>query len=61
MAELIDEPLATFRLLHDPFLVVLSDATAKLVVVHGRPILSFAPESGHADRVLDLKHALATV
>lgn len=61
MAELIDQPLATLRLLHDPFLVILPDATAQLVVVHGRPILSFAPQPGHADRVLDLEHTLATV
>lgn len=61
MAELIDQPLATFRLLHNPFLVVLSDAAAQLVVVHGRPILSLAPEPGHADRVLDLEHALPAV
>lgn len=61
MAELIDQPLATFRLLHDPFLVVLSDAAAQLVVVHGRPILPFAPEPGHAHRVLDLEHTLAAV
>lgn len=61
MAELIDQPLATLRLLHDPFLVILPDATAQLVVVHCRPILSFAPQPGHADRVLDLEHTLATV
>lgn len=61
MAELIDQPLATLRLLHDPLLVVLSYATAQLVVVHGRPILSFTPEPGHADRVLDLEHTLAAI
>lgn len=61
MAELIDQPLAALRLLHDPLLVVLPDAAAQLVVVHGWPILSLAPEPGHADRVLDLEHALAAV
>lgn len=61
MAELIDEPLATLRLLHDTLLVVLSDATTQLVVVHGRTIFTLAPEPGHADRILDLEHALATI
>lgn len=44
MAELIHEPLASLCLLHDPFLVVLPDASRQLVVVHSGPIFSLAPE-----------------
>lgn len=46
MTELVDEPLAPFRLLHDALLVVLSDAPGEFVVVHGRPVLSLAPQPG---------------
>lgn len=61
MAELIDEPLATLGLLHDPLLVVLPDAAAQLVVIHRGSVLSFTPEPGHANRVLDLEHTLAAI
>lgn len=61
MTELIDQSLWSFRLLHDTFLVVLPNRTRQLVVVHRRPVLAPAPQSGHAHRVLDLEHALAAV
>lgn len=61
MTELVHQSLATFRLLHDALLVVLSDAAAELVVIHGGSVLPLAPESRHAHRVLDLENPLAAV
>lgn len=61
MTELVDQSLAALRLLHDALLVVLTDATTELVVVHGRPIFPLAPEPRHAHRVLDLEDALAAI
>ena len=61
VAELVDEPLRTLRLLHDALAVVLADAAAQLVVVHGRPVLALAPQFGDADAVLDLEDAARTV
>jgi len=51
VAELVDEPLRTLRLLHDALAVVLADAAAQLVVVHGRPVLALAPQFGDAAKV----------
>jgi len=61
MAELVDEPLRTFRLLHDALAVVLADGAAEFVVVHGRPVLAFAPEPGHADAVFDLEDSARAI
>lgn len=61
MTKLIDQPLAALRLLHNTFLVVLSDAATQLVVVHCRAILAFAPKPGNPHRVLDLEDALVAV
>lgn len=61
MAELVHQSLAALRLLHDALLVVLPDAAAELVVIHGGTILSFAPEPRHPHRVLDLEDPLAAV
>jgi len=49
VAELVHQPLAPLRLLHDPLLVVLTQRAGQLVVVHGRTVLSLAPECGHLD------------
>lgn len=61
MAELVDQSLRSFRLLHDALLVVLPNGTRQLIVVHGRSILATSPQSGHAHRVLDLEHSLRAV
>lgn len=61
MAELVNQPLRSLSLLHDAFLVVLSDRPAQFVVVHGGSVLSLAPQSGHFDRILDLENALGAV
>lgn len=47
MTELVDESLAPLSFLHDSLLVVLSDTPGQFVVVHSRPVLSFAPQSGN--------------
>ena len=39
VAELVDQPLTSLRLLHDPLLVVLSQGPGQLVVVHGGTVL----------------------
>ena len=39
VAELIDQPLTSLRLLHDPFLVVLSERSRQLVIVHRWSVL----------------------
>ena len=77
MAELVDQPLTSLRLLHDPLLVVLSQRPGKLVIVHrwsvlgGKTLrskksslstnLSLSPQGGHLDRVNDLEDALLPV
>lgn len=61
MAELIDQALRALRLLHDPLLVVLANGAAQLVVVHGGPVLTLAPQARHLNRVLDLEDALRPV
>lgn len=43
LAKLIDEPLRSFRFLHDAFTIVLAYGTAELVVIHGRPVFTLAP------------------
>lgn len=57
MAELVDQPLRPFCLLHDPLLVVLSDRAWELVIVHGGAVLALAPETSHTHAVLYLEHA----
>jgi len=61
MAKLVHQSLAALRLLHDALLVVLSDAAAELVIVHGGPVLPLAPEPCHPHRVLDLEDSLAAI
>ena len=61
MTELVDEPLAALGLLHYALLVVLPDAAAEFIVVHGWTIFALTPEPGDAHRVLDLEDALVTV
>lgn len=61
VAELIDQALRSLSLFHDSLFVILTDRTAQFVVVHGRPVLASAPESGHANRVLDFEDALCSV
>lgn len=61
MAELVDQPLTSLRLLHDPLLVVLSQRPGKLVIVHRWSVLSLSPQGGHLDRVYDLEDALLPV
>lgn len=61
VAELVDEPLGALCLLHDALLVVLTDGTGELVVVHGRAVLAHAPEARHFDGVLYLEDAFAPV
>jgi len=55
MAELIHKSLASFCLLHNSFLVVLPQRSRKLVIIHGRSILSLAPQSGHFDAIDNLE------
>lgn len=43
MAKLVNEPLRSLSLFHDSFFVVLTNGTAEFVIIHSRPILSFAP------------------
>lgn len=61
MAKLIDKSLRPFRLLHDALLVVLPDGAAELVVVHGRTVLAFTPQSSHTNRVFDFEDSLGAV
>jgi len=61
MTELVHQSLAALRLLHDTLLVVLPDAAAEFVVVHGGSVLPLAPEPRHAHRVLDLENPLAAI
>ena len=56
-AELVHETLRTGRLLHDAFLVILADAPAEFVVVHGRAVFALAPFAGHQAGVIDLEDA----
>jgi len=49
MTELVDKPLTPLSLLHDSLLVILSEGPRQLVVVHGRPVLPFAPKSCNLD------------
>lgn len=60
-AELVHKTLGTLSLLHDSLLVVLTDGTGKLVIVHGWPVLAFAPESCHTYAVLNLEYSLLSV
>lgn len=61
MAELVDEPLGPFSLLHDTFLVVLTDGAGKLVIVHGWAVLAFAPQASYPYAVFNLENALLPV
>lgn len=61
MTELIDQSLRSFGLFHNTLLVVLPYRSAELVVVHGRPVLPFAPQTGHFDRVFDFEYALGAI
>lgn len=55
MAKLVNQPLRTFRLFHNPLTIVLADGSTQLVVIHGRTVLAFAPQSGNSDTVFDFK------
>lgn len=55
MAELVDQALRSFRLLHDAFLVVLANGATQLIVVHGGAVLPLAPLLRHPHGVLDLE------
>jgi len=61
VAELVDQPLTSLGLLHDPLLVVLSQRPGKLVIVHRWSVLSLSPQGGHLDRVNNLEDALLPV
>ena len=61
MAELVDQALRAFGLLHDSFLVILSNGAAELVVIHGRPVLALAPKPCDPDGILDFEHSLGAV
>ena len=61
VAELVDEPLASLGLLHDPFLVVLAQGTGQLVVVHGGTVLPLTPQGRYLDGVNDLEDSLLPV
>ena len=60
-AELVNQSLRSFGLLHDALLVVLPQGPGQLVVVHGRPVLALAPEGGHPVGVHDLEDAPLSV
>lgn len=61
MAELVNQSLRSFRLLHDAFLVVLPYGSRQFVVIHGRSILATSPETGNAYGVFDLEHSLRSI
>lgn len=61
VAELVHQPLRSFCLLHDTLLVVLANRSRQFVIIHGWPVLAFAPQSCHTDGVLYLEDALAAV
>jgi len=61
VAELINQPLTSLGLLHDPLLVVLPQRTRQLVVVHRWSVLSLSPQSGDLDRVDNLEDPLLPV
>lgn len=61
MAELVHESLGSLGLLHDSLFVVLANGSRQFVVVHGRSVLPFPPETSDADAVFDLEYALLSV
>jgi len=60
-AELIYKPLGAFCLLHNAFLVVLAERARQLVIVHGRAVLTSAPECSHACRVHNFEDSMFTI
>jgi len=61
VAELVNQPLTSLGLLHDPFLVVLPQRTRQFVVVHCWTVLSLSPQGGDLDRVDNLEDPLLPV
>ena len=61
MAELVHQPLCALSLLHDSLLVVLSQRSRELVVIHGRPVLPLSPQGGDTGRVDNLEDSLLPV
>ena len=61
MAELVDQPLRSLCLFHDPLAIILSDGSGQFVIVHGGSVLSQAPETSYANAVLNLEHATTLI
>lgn len=59
--EFVDQSLLLLGLLDDPFLVILAQRPAQLVVVHCRPVLSDSPVSSQVMRRLDLESPLVSI
>lgn len=55
LTELVHQPLGVLRLPDDAFLVVLTDGTAQLVVIHRGPVFPAAPEAGYLGGVFNLE------
>lgn len=60
-AELVHQPLCLFSFLHLSLLVVLPEWPGELVVVHGGPVLTLAPQFGNPNWVHDLEDTLFPV
>lgn len=60
-AELINEPLGPFRLLHNTLLVILADGPRQFIIVHCRSVLTFAPESRYTNRIFNFEDTLGSV
>lgn len=46
------------RFLYDTLFVVLADGSTQLVIIHGRTVFSFPPQSGNSWRVFDFENAI---
>ena len=61
MAELINQTLRSFGLLHDSLSVILTNGPRQFIVIHGRSILPLSPNMSHPDAVFDLENAFTPV
>ena len=61
VAELVDKSLCLLSLLHDALLVVLPQGSGQLIVVHGRPVFSLAPQGRNPVGIHNLEDAALPV
>jgi len=56
MTELVDQTLRPLSLFHNTLLIVLAYRATQFVIIHGRPVLTLSPKSGHTYGVLDFEN-----